>query len=84
MMEGSMAKRLLLILPLLTIMAAATPARAEDEALLQDARISTGYQTVPPAAGKAPSAALTWMLLGVLGLVCVGPMFLNAKRTHLD
>lgn len=32
----------------------------------------------------APSTAGAWAALVGLGLVCVGPLFLNAKRTHLD
>ncbi|HMB95696.1 MAG TPA: hypothetical protein VKK61_06620, partial [Tepidisphaeraceae bacterium] len=30
------------------------------------------------------STALIWLLLVVLAAVCVGVMFKNAKRTHLD
>jgi hypothetical protein len=30
------------------------------------------------------STALMWLLLVVLGAMCVGVMFKNAKRTHLD
>jgi hypothetical protein len=30
------------------------------------------------------STALTWLLLVFLGMVTLGVMFKNAKRTHLD
>jgi len=30
------------------------------------------------------STALQWVLLMILGVVCIGPLFMNAKRTHLD
>ena len=32
----------------------------------------------------ASGTALTWLLLVVLGGICVGVMFMNSKRTHLD
>ena len=30
------------------------------------------------------SVALTWLLLIFLMIVCVSPLFMNARRTHLD
>ena len=30
------------------------------------------------------STALTWMLLIFLGLICLGVLFKNARRSHLD
>ena len=33
---------------------------------------------------ETPSTATAWLLLAGLGLVCLGPLFLNAHRTHLD
>jgi hypothetical protein len=32
----------------------------------------------------AGSTALTWMLLIFLGLICLGVLFKNARRSHLD
>jgi hypothetical protein len=52
---------------------------AEDK--IYDARLE-GYgssMTLPSS-----STALMWLLLFVLAAMCVGVMFKNAKRTHLD
>ena len=56
------------------------PVLAEEEAPM-DARF-TGYPT--NVASQPASTALIWILLVGLGILCVGPLFLNAHRTHLD
>ena len=61
--------------------AVSAPALAAEEGL-PDARL-VGY-----AEGKGeftqPSTSTAWILLVGLGLVAIGPLFLNARRTHLD
>jgi hypothetical protein len=54
---------------------------AQDEAEKLDARL-LGYpeQYMLPAPGTAGA----WATLAGLGILCLGPLFLNAKRTHLD
>jgi hypothetical protein len=49
---------------------------------ITDARY-VGYPNNTPVPEIA-STGVMWLLLGGLGLLCVGPFFLNAKRTHLD
>lgn len=56
------------------------PVLAEDETPL-DGRFS-GYPS--SVASQPASTALIWILLVGLGILCVGPLFLNAHRTHLD
>lgn len=61
------------------MIAAAGPVLAE---AVTDGRY-VGY----PGGTQIPEIGSTgglWLLLGGLGLLCVGPFFLNAKRTHLD
>ena len=57
------------------------PALAAEEGL-PDGRL-IGY-----AEGKneftQPSTSTAWILLVGLGLVAIAPLFLNARRTHLD
>ena len=56
-------------------------ARDEGEREIYDARLE-GYQT--PVSLDSGSTALTWLLLIVLTGICVGVMFMNPKRSHLD
>lgn len=56
-------------------------ALAEDEAAPPDPRLEGYKDAVKLVEG---SAALTWMLLIALAIVCVAAMFKNAKRSHLD
>jgi hypothetical protein len=53
----------------------------EEEDKIYDARLE-GYP------GRVTldswSTALMWLLLVVLGAICIGVMFKNARRTHLD
>ena len=65
--------------------AVATPnaalARDEEEPAGTDARLE-GYQG---GAKLDPSSnALNWLLLVVLAAACIGVMFMNPKRSHLD
>src|SRR5581483_11004107 len=49
-----------------------------------DARLK-GYKDGGTVALKdASGTALTWLLLVVLAGLCIGVLFMNAKRTHLD
>jgi hypothetical protein len=61
--------------------AAALAQREEKERDIVDARLE-GYAnsvTLPPG-----SVGLTWVALIVLGAICVGGLFKDAKRSHLD
>jgi hypothetical protein len=54
---------------------------SDDETPSTEARLE-GYQG---GAKLDPSGtALTWLLLVVLGAICIGVMFINPKRSHLD
>lgn len=53
---------------------------AQDEEQIDALR--TGYtQTVQVEGG---SAALTWLMLVGLGVICFAALFKDARRTHLD
>jgi hypothetical protein len=59
-----------------------TPARADDdEPFVYDARVQ-GFSK--PVQLPSSSTALTWLLLIVLAGACIGVMFMDAKRSHLD
>ncbi len=64
------------------MLASPMPAAAQDdeESDIVDARLE-GYGKSVTLEG---STALIWVLLLILGIVCIGPLFMNAKRTHLD
>ncbi len=53
----------------------------EEESKIYDARLEGYGGTVTL---QNSSTALMWLLLVVLAALCVGVMFKNAKRTHLD
>ena len=53
---------------------------AQDAENPTDARL-IGYKQNVAIDG---SVALTWLLLIFLMIVCVSPLFMNARRTHLD
>jgi hypothetical protein len=55
-------------------------ARASDEKEPYDARLE-GYGANVTLDGNS---GLTWLLLVVLGALCVGVLFKNSKRSHLD
>ena len=48
-----------------------------------DARLK-GYKDGSMALKDASGTALTWILLIVLAAICVGVLFMSAKRSHLD
>jgi len=81
-----MKKRLFAILLLLLTFAVSVPrvalADAEDAPKV-DARLE-GYATGSGALKDAGGTALTWLLFIVLGAICIGVMFINSKRSHLD
>jgi len=56
-------------------------ALAQDEEKIYDARLE-GYPGNVTLESR--STALMWLLLVVLAALCVGVMFKNARRTHLD
>jgi hypothetical protein len=53
----------------------------DEEGEKYDARLE-GYG--PSATLDSSATALMWLLLIVLAALCVGVMFKNARRTHLD
>jgi hypothetical protein len=48
-----------------------------------DARLQ-GYQSGNAALTNAGGTPLTWLLLFVLAGICIGVLFMNPKRSHLD
>ena len=56
-------------------------ARAADEVEHYDARVQT---YVPDVELKSSGVGFTWILLFMLLGVCVGVIFKDAKRSHLD
>ena len=69
-----------LILPVLILVTAPT-ARADDTTPTVDARYEgyTGDVVFPES-----SAAVDWFILVGLGLVGMGVMFIDSRRSHLD
>jgi hypothetical protein len=53
----------------------------DDERKSYDARLEGHADAVMLDGG---STALTWLALAGLGVLCIGVLFKNAKRTHLD
>jgi hypothetical protein len=62
-------------------------ARADDEPVIVDGRLQ-GYVDAKGQATnvqlEASGTALIWLTVGFLGVVTIGFMFMNPKRTHLD
>jgi hypothetical protein len=52
-----------------------------DEKKIYDARLEGYENNVTLDAG---GTGLTWLLLVVLGVLCIGVLFKSGKRTHLD
>jgi hypothetical protein len=55
--------------------------KEDEETVLLEGRLE-GYSSnvrLPSA-----STALTWLLIGFLGVIAISTLFKNAKRTHLD
>jgi hypothetical protein len=75
-----MSKKLRKAIPCVVVLAALSAPAMADEGELPDARVVLGY----PQAQKVEklSPALSWFVLLGLGIVCVGPLFLDAKRTR--
>lgn len=82
MMNIMMKSRLLgFFLAAVSLLLGPAVAMAQDEQKIYDARLE-GYGsnvTLPSS-----TTALMWLLLFVLTALCVGVMFKNARRTHLD
>ncbi len=78
-------KRWLLATAVAVSMLAATPgvsrASSDEEAPSHDARMD-GYKE--KVATDAGGTALTYICLGLMGVLCMGVLFINGKRTHLD
>ena len=81
-----MKKRLIAVVLALTFALSAPTvsfAASDEEAPTHDARLD-GYKDGNMALKDASGTGLTWLLLVVLAAMCVGVMFINSKRTHLD
>lgn len=79
-----MKQRLLrrIILTCLAVLISPMTAMAQDEGpAYYDARLE-GYPTNVTL--DLSSTGLTWLLFIFLSIVCIGVMFKNARRTHLD
>jgi hypothetical protein len=73
-----MRRKLLMMMSALSLYMMPALALAQDEPV--DARLQ-GYANPVVIPG---STALYWLLVLVLAGACVGVMFMNAKRSHLD
>ena len=82
-----MKRRIFAILLALTFVfavPAVSLAASDEDAPKIDARLE-GYKDGGNVALKdAGGTALTWLLLLVLTGMCIGVLFMNSKRTHLD
>jgi hypothetical protein len=65
------------------LMPAMTLAASDEDESPVDARL-LGYQNGSAALKDAGGTALTWLLLFFLAAICIGVLFTNPKRTHLD
>lgn len=79
----NMQKALQRIAPVLILLVTASSAFAQQPQVNpeMDARL-TGYTN--RISFEPPSVSGAWFLLSGLGLIAIGPLFLNAHRTHLD
>ena len=73
MKQRLFAVAMVLLLPLVTF--------AQDASKIYDARLE-GYDNNFTL--DSGGTGLTWLLLVVLGALCIGVLFKNAHRTHLD
>lgn len=81
---GNMQKvlqRIASVLFLLVVTASPVFAQQQQVNPDMDARL-TGYTN--RIIFEPPSVSGAWFLLSGLGLIAIGPLFLNAHRTHLD
>jgi len=77
-----MKQRLLAIgFAVLALLANPMGALAQEEPKFYDGRLE-GYPTKVTLDDSG--TALTWLLFVFLSVVCIGVMFKNARRTHLD
>ncbi|HEY1921567.1 MAG TPA: hypothetical protein VGG44_02285 [Tepidisphaeraceae bacterium] len=81
-MMGYMRRRLGILVILLTVAVAPLSAMADDAKIQSyDGRLDDYAQ---PVTLDSNGTALTYFLFAVLGLICLGAMFRNARRSHLD
>ena len=59
----------------------ALAAKEDEETALLEGRLE-GYTSNVRL--ESASTALTWLMVGFLGIIAVATLFKNAKRTHLD
>jgi hypothetical protein len=59
----------------------ALAAKEDEETALLEGRLEGYGANVRLPSG---STALTWLLIGFLGVIAISTLFKNAKRTHLD
>ena len=72
---------LALMLSVLLPALAPSPAGAQEDEVKRDARLE-GYSGNVSVENQ--STALIWLLFAFLGVVALGALFKDAKRTHLD
>jgi hypothetical protein len=80
-MMGHMRRRLGILVFLLTVAIAPLSAMAEDAPKSYDGRLDDYAQ---PVTVDTNGTALTYFLFVALGFICLGAMFKNARRSHLD
>jgi hypothetical protein len=81
-MMGYMRRRLGILVVLLTVALAPLSALADDAAPKSyDGRLDDYAQ---PVTLDSNGTALTYFLFVALGFICLGAMFKNARRSHLD
>jgi hypothetical protein len=82
---GSPMKRWMIAIALAAAMFAAVPSTSrasssDEDVPTHDARLD-GYATKTVLDG---GTAVTYICLGLLSVLCLGVLFINGKRTHLD
>jgi hypothetical protein len=80
MMGGMKSRWMARLMTAVIVLATPVMALADDTPPV-DARLQ-GYKD--SLASPVGSTAFAWLVLVVSGLVCIGVMFMSAKRTHLD
>jgi hypothetical protein len=86
-MIGIMKRRLLTIVLALTFAVSVAPksfaGNSDEDAPKLDARMD-GYKDGNVALKDASGTGGAWMMMIVLGGLCLGVLFMNSKRSHLD